>query len=257
LILEVLEFFFLILTAVMIAYLFRHYIFTISVLRSLKKSHFKRQVSSFQPTVSILIPASNEEKVIGRLLKRITNFTYPKEKLQVIVIDDASNDRTGEIADDFKNKYPFVEVVHRSVNVGRKGKASAMNHGFESVKNDVVLCFDADYYPQNDIVENLIQVFDDPKVGAVQGRVVVLNEPQNLVTRIVALERTGGYRVDQEARSMLNLITQFGGTYPKWRCLPQNPFFLKKFEVTNQSIKDFLLSSSRRFQLSVFQFLFP
>lgn len=213
-ILEVLEFFFLVLTAVMIAYLFRHYIFTISVLRALKKSHIERQASSFLPNVSILIPASNEEKVIGRLLQRITNFTYPKEKLQVIVIDDASNDQTGEIADDYKNMYPFVEVVHRSANVGRKGKASAMNHGFKSVKNDIVLCFDADYYPQNDIVEKLIQVFDDPKVGAVQGRVVVLNEPQNLITRIVALERTGGYRVDQEARNMLDLITQFGGTLP-------------------------------------------
>jgi cellulose synthase/poly-beta-1,6-N-acetylglucosamine synthase-like glycosyltransferase len=217
LILEVLEFFFLFLTAIMISYLFRHYIFTISVLRSLKKSHFERQTSLYQPTVSILIPASNEEKVIGRLLQRITNFTYPKEKLQVIVIDDASNDRTGEIVDDYKQKYPFVDVVHRSADVGRKGKASAMNHGFKSVKNDIVLCFDADYYPQNDIVEKLIQVFDDPKVGAVQGRVVVLNEPQNFVTRIVALERTGGYRVDQEARNMLDLITQFGGTVGGFR----------------------------------------
>ena len=88
-ILEVLEFFFLFLTAIMISYLFRHYIFTISVLRSLKKSHFERQTSLYQPTVSILIPASNEEKVIGRLLQRITNFTYPKEKLQVIVIKAA------------------------------------------------------------------------------------------------------------------------------------------------------------------------
>ena len=130
-ILEVLEFFFLFLTAIMISYLFRHYIFTISVLRSLKKSHFERQTSLYQPTVSILIPASNEEKVIGRLLQRITNFTYPKEKLQVIVIDDASNDRTGEIVDDYKQKYPFVDVVHRSADVGRKGKASAMNHGFK------------------------------------------------------------------------------------------------------------------------------
>ena len=224
-ILEVLEFFFFFLIAVMIAYLFRHFIFTIFVLRCLNRSHFERHSSLYQPTVSIFIPASNEEKVIGRLLKRITDFTYPKEKLQVIVIDDASNDRTGDIADEYKNRYFFIEVVHRSTSVGRKGKASAMNCGFKLAKGDIVLCFDADYYPQKDIVDKLIQAFDDPKVGAVQGRVVVLNEPQNFVTRIVALERTGGYRIDQEARNMLDLITQFGGTYPKWRCLPHFPLF--------------------------------
>ena len=80
-----------------------------------------------------------------------------------------------------------------------------------------MLCFDADYYPQKDIVENLVKDFVDPQVGAVQGRVVVLNEPQNLVTRLVALERVGGYRVDQEARDNLGLIAQFGGTVGSFR----------------------------------------
>jgi cellulose synthase/poly-beta-1,6-N-acetylglucosamine synthase-like glycosyltransferase len=59
--------------------------------------------------------------------------------------------------------------------------------------------------------------FVDPKVGAVQGRVVVLNEPQNIITRLVALERIGGYRVDQEARDNLGLIAQFGGTVGSFR----------------------------------------
>jgi hypothetical protein len=57
---------------------------------------------------------------------------------------------------------------------------------------------------------NFVKEFVDPQVGAVQGRVVVLNEPQNIVTRLVALERIGGYRVDQEARDKLGLIAQFG-----------------------------------------------
>lgn len=77
---------------------------------------------------------------------------------------------------------------------------------------EIVLCFDADYYPQRDIEEKLVKEFSDPRVGAVQGRVVVLNEPQNIATRLVALERIGGYRVDQEARDQLGLITRFGGT---------------------------------------------
>ena len=56
----------------------------------------------------------------------------------------------------------------------------------------MVICFDADYLPCSDIVEKLVQKFVDPKVGAVQGRPVVLNEPQNIVTRLIALERIGG-----------------------------------------------------------------
>jgi hypothetical protein len=68
------------------------------------------------------------------------------------------------------------------------------------------------FLPCMHILERLIACFKDPKVGAVQGRVTVLNEPSTLVTRLVALERTGGYRVDQFARESLGLIPQFGGT---------------------------------------------
>jgi cellulose synthase/poly-beta-1,6-N-acetylglucosamine synthase-like glycosyltransferase len=217
-IIDALEIFFLLLTAMMIAYLVRHYIFTLSVLRSAnKKRSFSTEDLKYEPTISILIPAFNEEKVVERLLSRITNFTYSKEKLQVIVIDDASSDKTGKIADEYKSKYSFIDVLHRDKSKGRKGKASAMNHGFSKCKGEIVLCFDADYYPQLDIVEKLVSVFVDPKVGAVQGRVVVLNEPQNIITRLVALERIGGYRVDQEARNILGLIVQFGGTVGGFR----------------------------------------
>jgi cellulose synthase/poly-beta-1,6-N-acetylglucosamine synthase-like glycosyltransferase len=87
-----------------------------------------------------------------------------------------------------------------------------MNAGLKLATGEIVLCFDADYYPQRDIVEKLVREFVDPSVGAVQGRPVVWNEAQNAVTRLVRLERIGGYRVDQEARDNLGLIPQFGGT---------------------------------------------
>lgn len=167
---------------------------------------------AYQPTVSILIPARNEERVIGRILQRITELTYPKDKLQVIVIDDCSSDATGEIAESYAKNYKYITVLRRSSVEGGRGKASALNFGGRYAKGEIILLFDADYYPQKDIVEKLVREFADPKVGAVQGRVVVLNEPKNLVTRIVALERIGGYRVDQQARENFGLIAQFGGT---------------------------------------------
>jgi len=214
LILEALEVVFIFLTALMIIYLVRHYVFTLIVLRRAKNAKGVDAVANaeFEPTVSILIPARDEERVIGRLLQRMVELTYPKEKLQVIIIDDASSDSTGRIADEYSSRHRFIEVLHRDKRDGGKGKATAMNAGFKHATGEIILCFDADYYPQKDIVEKLAKEFADPTVGAVQGRVVVLNEPQNIVTRLVALERIGGYRVDQEARDDLGLITQFGGT---------------------------------------------
>jgi cellulose synthase/poly-beta-1,6-N-acetylglucosamine synthase-like glycosyltransferase len=84
-------------------------------------------------------------------------------------------------------------VLKRGKDEGGRGKVSALNAGLRWADGEIILCFDADYYPQKDIVEKLVKEFKDPKVGAVQGRVVVLNEPQNIVTRLVALERIGGY----------------------------------------------------------------
>ncbi|MEM3703949.1 MAG: glycosyltransferase family 2 protein, partial [Candidatus Bathyarchaeia archaeon] len=217
---EILETLFIISSALIAAYLVRHYVFTLTIVQNVKK--YKKVLmaiedASYQPTVSILIPARNEERVIGRILERMTELTYPKDKLQVIVIDDASTDSTGKIAEQYSMLHVYISVVKRCKGEGGRGKASALNAGMKKAKGEVILCFDADYYPQRDIVEKLVKEFKDNMVGAVQGRVVVLNEPQNVVTRLVALERIGGYRIDQEARDRLGLITQFGGTVGGFR----------------------------------------
>lgn len=202
----------------MIAYLLRHYIFTVTVLKRSKNARSRTATDvKYEPTVSILIPACDEERVIGLLLQRMTELTYLHQKLQVITVDDASSDNTGQIAEEFSKRHPFIEVLHRDKKTGGKGKAAAMNAGLKRATGEIVLCFDADYYPQRDIVEKLVKEFADPTVGAVQGRPVVLNESQNVVTRLVTLERIGGFRVDQEARDKLGLIPQFGGTVGGFR----------------------------------------
>jgi len=211
---EILEILFIILTALIMAYLIRHFTFTLTVLNHAykRKKIAPTKNTVFQPTISILIPARNEERVIGRILQRMTELTYPRNKMQVIVIDDGSTDSTGKITEEYAEAYTCIKVIHRKQWEGGQGKASALNTGMKLAKGEIIFCFDADYYPQRDIIERLAKEFADPKVGAVQGRVTVLNEPLNLVTRLVALERTGGYRVDQQARDRLGLVTQFGGT---------------------------------------------
>jgi cellulose synthase/poly-beta-1,6-N-acetylglucosamine synthase-like glycosyltransferase len=213
----ILNLFLIPLTAVMTAYLIRHFLFTLTALYYRRGQPHYIPNRSYEPTVSILIPANNEEKVIGRILQRMTELTYPKEKLEAIVIDDASTDGTSEIVEKFAREHEQIKVIHRKKGEGGKGKSVVLNEGLKHSNGEIIFCFDADYYPQRDIVEKLAAYFVDPKVGAVQGRVTVLNEPNTLVTRLVALERIGGYRVDQLARDDLRLIPQFGGTVGGFR----------------------------------------
>ena len=210
---------FIAITFVISAYLVRHYVFTITVLRQSKTVKVQRNIEKilYEPTVSILIPAHNEQEVIGKLLEKTVNLSYPESKLEVIVIDDASTDNTGKIAEEFAKYSQNIKVLHRDKTVGGKGKAAALNAALKRATGEIVLCFDADYLPNKNIVEKLVEKFSDPKVGAVQGRPVVINEPLNIVTRLVALERIGGYRVDQEARDVLGLVPQFGGTVGGFR----------------------------------------
>jgi len=206
------------LAALITAYLIRHYLFTLVALYHKKEAPpSSSNKTVYEPTVSVMIPAHNEEQVIERILQRMTELTYPKEKFEVIVIDDASTDKTGEKAKTFAKNYSFIHVVHRDPAYGGRGKPEALNRGLKHVSGEIIYCFDADYYPQRDVIEKLTACFINPKVGAVQGRVTVLNESHSLVTRLVALERTGGYRVDQFARNELGLITQFGGTMGGFR----------------------------------------
>ncbi len=173
---EALEILFLALVVIMIAYLIRHYVFTLTVLKnSAKRPRSFSEEKASRPRVSILIPACNEEQVIGRILRRMLALTYPSDLLQIIVVDDGSTDTTGQIADHFARENSQVEVIHRNRSQGRRGKASALNAGLKKANGEIVLCFDADYYPCRDFVELIVREFCDPEVGAVQGRVVVLN----------------------------------------------------------------------------------
>ena len=216
---EILEALFFLSTGIVMMYLVRHYVFTLTVLRRGKLADPVEEIShyNYEPTVSIIIPARNEKYVIGRLLQRIVELTYPREKLQVIVVDDASTDGTGKIAQEFVTHYNFIEVLHRDKESGGKGKPSALNYGLKRATGDIVLFFDADYSPPKTITEKLVRGFADPTVGAVQGRPVVQNESQSMVTRIVTLERIGGYRIGQEARENLGLTPQYGGTIGGFR----------------------------------------
>jgi len=209
---------FTVLVGIISVYIARHYLFTVTALYPKNTPPLVDYCNVFyEPKVSVLIPARDEEHVIERILQRMTELTYPKDKFEVIVIDDASKDQTAKNAKRFAKHYDFIHFVQRSQQEGGKGKPAALNCVLKFVTGEIIYCFDADYYPQRNIIEKLTESFKNPKVGAVQGRVTVLNEPDSIITRLVALERTGGYRVDQFARNELDLIPQYGGTVGGFR----------------------------------------
>ena len=217
---EILNGFLLFSIIIITAYLVRHCIFTFTVLKSERLQKPKRpisKISGYNPSVSILIPAHNEEHVIGALLGKMSELNYPVEKLEILAIDDASTDKTGAIADNYAKRYSQIRVLHRNREIGGCGKPAALNHAIKQAFGEIIIVFDADYIPHPDVVRRLVEVFADPIVGAVQGRPVVLNEPENIVTRLNAFERIGGYKVDQQARDLLQLIPQFGGTVGGFR----------------------------------------
>lgn len=141
------------------------------------------------PKVSILIPAHNEEVVIERTIKSMLKLEYPNDALEIIVINDNSKDRTGEIADSYASRYPQLKVVHLiPPNIGG-GKSGALNHGFKHATGEVIIVYDADNTPERKAVYYLVlAMLNDPKAGAIVGKFRVVNAAQTLLTRFINIE---------------------------------------------------------------------
>jgi len=192
-------------------YTFRHYWFTLNRLFGFQRHPYIDIDTADWPPVTILVAAHNEEKVISNALDALMAVNYPHEKMLVIPVNDRSKDRTREIIDDFVEKFPGrIRPFHRVS--GKAGKAAALKDAMELVETEVILIFDADYIPGAGLVKQLVAPFFDPEVGGVMGRVVPMNVGANLLTRLLDLERSGGYQVDQQARMNLRLVPQHGGT---------------------------------------------
>ncbi len=163
------------------------------------------------PSVTVLVPAHNEERVMPGCLAAMAALDYPTDKISILVVNDRSCDRTGEIADAIAATDPRVMVLHRHAG-SEPGKSAAVAEGMALSRSDILVLFDADYLPTPDLLKALVAPFSDPTVGASMGRVVPQNADANLLTRLLDLERRAGYAVDQHGRALWSLVPQFGGT---------------------------------------------
>jgi cellulose synthase/poly-beta-1,6-N-acetylglucosamine synthase-like glycosyltransferase len=192
-------------------YTARHYLFTLNRLFGFQRHPYIDIDTAVWPPVTVLVAAHNEEKVVAHILTALMGVNYPKDKMLVVPVNDRSTDRTREIIDHFCEDHPGrLHPFHRTG--GKGGKAAALKDAMELVETEVILIFDADYIPGKGLIKQLVAPFFDPEVGGVMGRVVPLNVGTNLLTRLLDLERSGGYQVDQQARMNLRLVPQHGGT---------------------------------------------
>lgn len=191
-------------------YTVRHYYFTLSRLFGKQRHPYIDIETADWPAVTVLVAAHNEEAVVADILEALMEVDYPADRLTVIPVNDRSTDRTREIIDAIAAGNPRIEPFHRVG--GKPGKAAALKDAMARVNTEVVLVFDADYVPGKALIRQLVAPFFDPEIGAVMGRVVPLNVSKKLLTRLLDLERSGGYQVDQQARMNLHMVPQYGGT---------------------------------------------
>ena len=195
---------------VLTAYAVRHHFFVLFRISTRKSRDMMELVGFTTPTVTVLVPMHNEEAVAADVLQALVNCDYDEGRLEVLAVNDRSEDRTGEIIDEFAARYSAIRAVHRTA--GEGGKGAALKHASTQARGEILLLFDADYIPSRAMIRFLVAPFCDPEVGAVMGRVVPHNGGASLLAGLLELERGAGYQIGQKARYDLGLTPQFGGT---------------------------------------------
>ena len=170
------------------------------------------------PRVTIQLPMFNERYVIERLIDAVCEIRYPREKLQIQVLDD-SIDETQKIAADAvarKREQGFdIVYIHRDDRTGFK--AGVLEAGLKTATGEFVAVFDADFVPQPDFLERTIHFFTNEKVGMVQVRWEHLNREYSLLTRVQSILLDGHFVIEHTARNRSGRFFNFNGTAGIWR----------------------------------------
>ncbi|HEY3322529.1 MAG TPA: polysaccharide deacetylase family protein [Planctomycetota bacterium] len=171
----------------------------------------QRFSTDYLPSVAVIVPAYNEEKVIVQTVHSLLESDYPKP-FEIIVVDDGSPDYTFiRVQKEFADE-PRVHIYKKP----NAGKSNALNFGIECTQAEIIIAMDADTVFQKDTISKLVRHFEAPGVGAVAGNAKVGNRI-NLLTRWQALEYVTSQNLDRRAFEVLNCITVVPGAVGAWR----------------------------------------
>ena len=170
------------------------------------------------PRVTVQLPLFNEMYVVERLLRAVTEIDYPRELLEIQVLDD-STDETVRLARATVERYARqgfdIHYIHRTDRTGFK--AGALENGLRTAKGELIAIFDADFVPKSDCLRKLVHHFTDPLVACTQMRWSHINGSYNLLTRLQAIMLDGHFVVEQTVRNRTGGFFNFNGTAGIWR----------------------------------------
>jgi cellulose synthase/poly-beta-1,6-N-acetylglucosamine synthase-like glycosyltransferase len=171
------------------------------------------------PPVTIQLPLFNELYVANRLIDAVCALEYPKDKLEIQVLDDSTDETVDLVAgsvDRYRKLGYNIKHVHR---VDRSGfKAGALKHGLETAEGEFIAIFDADFVPNRDfLIKTIPHFYTNPRIGVVQTRWEHINREYSMLTRAQAFALDGHFVVEQDVRNKAGFFIQFNGTGGVWR----------------------------------------
>jgi len=182
----------------------------VGIKKKRKQTAFLSDKSDELPKISLIVPTKNEETVIRRCLNGIMNVDYPKDKMQIIVVDGKSEDNTGKICSEFSEKYPEnIKIISEKT---ANGKPAALNLALPYINGEIVGVFDADSLPEKDVLAKVAFYFKDEQLKALQGRTNSLNEKNNALTRVIAMEERAWFQALMSGREKLQLFVPLTGS---------------------------------------------
>jgi cellulose synthase/poly-beta-1,6-N-acetylglucosamine synthase-like glycosyltransferase len=170
------------------------------------------------PRVTVQLPIFNEQFVIDRLVDAVCKMEYPRERLDIQVLDD-STDETVEVANAVVQRYAAlgypISYHHRTNRYGFK--AGALQEGMKTAQGEFIAIFDADFVPPEDWLLRVVHHFSNPGIGMVQTRWTHLNRDYSFLTNVEAILLDGHFVLEHGARSRNDVFFNFNGTAGMWR----------------------------------------
>ncbi len=183
-------------------------------LKRLKGHKFDETIEGYEPTVSVVIPMFNEGEGIYRTLKSLVNLDYPKDKLEIVVVDDCSTDDSYQWARQAAREHPNVSVMRNPVNMGKR---KGINRAVRRSKSEIIVSVDSDVVVDNQAIRSLVKRFVRPEIAAVGGRVNVINKDDNWLTRMQTVKYYFGYEYLKNVENAFNTVMCLSGCLTAYR----------------------------------------
>lgn len=184
-------------------------------------AYFTKPISidpTYEPSVTFVVPAKNEEDNIAETLRRFSIVEYPKEKVEIIAINDGSTDGTlsemKRVANEIQQSVRRIEIVDWDTN---RGKRHGMAEGVKRANHDIIIFVDSDSFIEPESVRHIVAPFKDREVGAVSGHTDVYNQNTNLLTKMQTIRYYIAFKVYKAAESIFGTVTCCPGCYSAYR----------------------------------------